>query len=383
VQRHIQKRLIAEIDHYLDTATTAMADGLFANPVADYAAPARLAQEHAQLFRRYPLVIGHGSECPEPHDFFTRDLAGVPVVISRQVDGSLRALVNVCRHRGSKVVLDACGHRGSFTCPYHAWGYRADGTLATIPYEDGFVELDRAQMGLVSLPVQERHGLVWVVLTPGAPIDVAAHLGELDDELASYGLDGYVVERSTLLPAPMNWKLVVDGFLEVYHLRFLHPTTIAPYIRTNLAPFEPIGPHGRMVAVRTNYDELRARSPEEIDLLPHVAAIYQLFPNTILIWQADHFETWLVSPAGDDPARSTSHVQLLAPHPTASADEQRHWDRNWKVLMDTVLEEDFVASEAIQRGFTAGAQNHLTFGRNEPALQHFHRTLGAVLDAPR
>jgi phenylpropionate dioxygenase-like ring-hydroxylating dioxygenase large terminal subunit len=381
VQRHVQKRLIAEIDHYLDTATTAMADGLFANPVAEYIDPARIDQERAALFRRYPLVVGHSSECPHPNDFFTRDVAGVPVVVSRQPDGSLRAFLNVCRHRGSRVVPDDCGHRGSFTCPYHAWGYRADGTLATIPYEDGFADLDRTQMGLVSLPVQERHGLVWVVLAPGAPIDVAAHLGELDDELGTYGLDGFVVERSTLLPAPLNWKLVVDGFLEVYHLRFLHAATIAPYIKTNVAPFEPIGPHGRMVAVRTSYDAARAERPDEdFDLLPQVAVIYQVFPNTILIWQADHFESWLVSPSADDPARSTSRVQLLAPRPTTTDDEQRHWDRNWKVLMDTVLEEDFVVSESIQQGFKAGAQTHVTFGRNEPALQHFHRTLAAVLD---
>src|SRR6185436_1833980 len=168
--------------------------------------------------------VGHASQCLEPHDFFTCELAGVPVIIARQPDRSLRAFLNVCRHRGCRVTFEEGGHRRSFTCPYHAWGYRADGTLATIPYEDGFAGLDRSAMGLVALPVQERHGLVWVVLTPGATIDVAAHLGELDEELASYGLEGYVVERSTLLPAPFNWKLVVDGFLEVYHLRFLHPT---------------------------------------------------------------------------------------------------------------------------------------------------------------
>jgi phenylpropionate dioxygenase-like ring-hydroxylating dioxygenase large terminal subunit len=352
---------------------------MLANPVAEYTDPRRLAQEQDVLFRHTPVVVGHASQCPEPYDFVTCELAGIPVIVTRQPDRSLRAFLNVCRHRGCRVTFEECGHRGSFTCPYHAWGYRADGSLATIPYEDGFAGLDRREMGLVALPVQERHGLVWVVLTPGGTIDVAAHLGELDEELGSYGLEGFVVERSTLLPAPFNWKLVVDGFLEVYHLRFLHAATIAPYIMTNLAPFEPIGHHGRMVAVRTSYAAARAEQADQLDLMPEVAVIYQIFPNTILIWQADHFETWFVSPAGDDPAGSTSLVQLLTPRPTASDDEQRHWDRNWKVLMDTVAQEDFVASTAIQRGFGVGAQTHLTFGRNEPALQHYHRTLVDVL----
>jgi Ring hydroxylating alpha subunit (catalytic domain) len=135
-----------------------------------------------------------------------------------------------------------------------------------------------------------------------------------------------------------------------------------------------------MTVVRSSYDGVRdriARGAE--DLLPHVAGVYQIFPNTILIWQGDHFESWLVFPESDDPARVVIRVQLLAPRPTTSREEQRHWDRNWKILMDTVLEEDFVVSQAIQRGFAVGAQDHVTFGRNEPALQHFHRALTDAL----
>jgi hypothetical protein len=94
---------------------------------------------------------------------------------------------------------------------------------------------------------------------------------------------------------------------------------------------------------------------------------------------SDHFESWVIFPDRDDPARFAARVQLLAPRPTSTPEEQRHWDRNWKVLMDTVLEEDFVVSQAIQRGFSVGAQEHVTFGRNEPALQHFHRSLVEVL----
>jgi phenylpropionate dioxygenase-like ring-hydroxylating dioxygenase large terminal subunit len=220
---------------------------------------------------------------------------------------------------------------------------------------------------------------VWVVLTPGAPIDVATHLGGLDDELASYGLNGYVVERDTLLRANLNWKIVVDGFLETYHLKFLHSRTIGPYIRTNLTPFESFGPHGRMVGVRDSYDEVRGRSVDEVDCMPHIAVIYQLFPNTVLVWQADHFEAWFVFPEGDRPDRSVSRVVLLAPHPTRDESEQQIWDRNWKILMQTVLEEDFPVGETMQRGFAAGGADTLRFGRNEPALQHFHRALADVL----
>lgn len=378
MQLDVRQRLMAEIEEYFALATTAMAPEVMHNPVAEYADPARLAQER-ELLRSAPIVIGHGSRCAEPRSFFTEDAAGVPVLVVRQDDGTLKAFLNVCRHRGAKVELDECGQRNGFTCPYHAWSYGTDGALRKVSYADCFGDPGDAAAGLVELPVQERHGLVWVVLTPGAEIDVAAHLGRLDDELASYGLDGYVVERDTLLKADLNWKIVVDGFLETYHIKFLHGRTIGSYIRTNLTTFEGLGPHGRMVGVRDSYDEVLGKSADEADVLPHVAVIYQLFPNTVLVWQADHFEAWLVFPEGDRPERSVSRVMLLAPHPTRDESEQRIWDLNWKILMQTVLEEDFPVGEAMQQGFSSGAQDHLSFGRNEPALQHFHHSLADAL----
>lgn len=378
MQHEARERVMAEIDQYLDSGTTAMAPAVMRSPVAEYVDPHRVAQER-DLLRSVPVVLGHGSRCAAPRSFFTEDVAGVPVLVVRQDDGSLKALLNVCRHRGAKVERDECGQRNGFTCPYHAWSYELNGSLRHVSYDDSFGDLDRSASALVELPVEERHGLVWVVLTPGASIDVATHLGGLDAELASYGLDSYVVERDTLLRADVNWKIVVDGFLETYHLKFLHRTTIGPYIRTNLAPFEALGPHGRMVGVRDSYDEVLGKPGNEADCMPHIAVIYQLFPNTVLVWQADHFESWLVFPEGDRPDRCVARVQLLAPHPIKGESEQRMWDLNWKILMQTVLEEDFPVGETMQRGFSSGAQDHVTFGRNEPALQHFHRSLAEIL----
>ena len=118
-----------------------------------------------------------------------------------------------------------------------------------------------------------------------------------------------------------------------------------------------------------------------MDLLPHVANIYVVFPNTILIWQADHFEVWTVHPDGDDPAASVMRASLLAPGPTLTEDDQLHWDLNWKILMDTVITEDFVVARTIQQGFSTPAQTSVVFGRNEPALQQYHRRLDASMEA--
>src|SRR4051794_3552818 len=120
MQRTVQERLIGEIEHYLDAGATAMAGDIMRNPVAEYIDRDRLAQEKTELFGRYPLVLGHRSQCGNPRDFFTEDVAGVPVLVCRQDDGSLKSFLNVCRHRGTTVVFEECGHRRAFTCPYHA-----------------------------------------------------------------------------------------------------------------------------------------------------------------------------------------------------------------------------------------------------------------------
>src|SRR5688572_29004183 len=98
MQEDVQRRLVAEIDHYLDSGTTAMAPEVMCNPVGEYSDPGRLVAERAALFHRQPLVVGHGSQCGGPRDFFTEDVAGVPVLVTRQEDGSVKVFLNVCRH---------------------------------------------------------------------------------------------------------------------------------------------------------------------------------------------------------------------------------------------------------------------------------------------
>lgn len=376
MQRSTRDRLASEIRGHLRDRSAAKAPEVATNPVSDYTDGRHLEREIDGLFRRFPVVFGHASEVASPRDVATRDLAGVPVLVARQDDGSVAAFLNVCRHRGAKVVVEPCGRHAAFTCPYHAWTYRLDGSLARITNAADFGEVDPSDMGLVRLAAEERHGLLWIMLTPGVPIDVAAHLGdELDDELATYGLGGFVVERSHRTTAPMNWKVVVDGFLETYHLGVLHRTTIGPHIRSNLAPFRPLGPHGCMTAVRTSFD--RILDDPSADPAPHLVHAYQIFPNTVLVWSGYHFEAWLTFPT-DRPETSDVTVQVLgrAAHVAETTD---YWDKNWQVVRDTVLTEDFTIGESIQRGFRSGAQAQLTFGRNEPGVQHFHHWLRTSL----
>jgi phenylpropionate dioxygenase-like ring-hydroxylating dioxygenase large terminal subunit len=261
-------------------------------------------------------------------------------------------------------------------CPFHAWSYHIDGSIANIPSADGFSGLDLSTLGLVRLPTKERHGLVWVALTPGIDFDVASYLGpDLDEELGSWELNNLISERMGVATEDANWKLLVNGFLEGYHVGKLHPKSVAPYIRQNMGPFKPFGRHCRLANVRYRYKG--QGKPLDAKFLYGVTGMYVLHPNTIVIWHGTHFERYSMFPVPGDPGRSVCHVNLLV-RPEAHADKAK-WDENWKLVHGTIFGEDFAMARVAQAGFSAGILDHLILGRNEPCVQHFHQQLVAAL----
>lgn len=377
-QRAQARKLFA----YLDSRTTAVADTVYRNAVTDYTCREQLATERELLFRRAPLFVGLSCLLPRPGDYMTHDVAGVPMLLVRHTDRRLRAFLNVCRHRGARVA-DGSGHEASrFLCPYHAWAYATDGRLIARPDDRAFAEIDPASCGLRELPAAERHGMIYVSPTPGPAIDVDAALSGAEADMAAYSLDTYHHYETRVLRRKINWKIVVDTFLETYHLQFLHRKTVDAILYSNTATFDAFGRNLRMIAARRTIGELRALPEAEWTLIPHSAIIYVLFPNTVFVVQGDHVETWQVFPDGDSPDDAVMSVSLFTPSKAETERARRHWDRNMALLLATVEKEDFPLSEGIQRGFYAGAQDAVLFGRNEPALQHFHRSVKAALAEP-
>src|SRR5512139_4073489 len=122
MRRAEQITLLKRLLHFAETKTNYRAEAPYRNPVTVYTDPARLQCEQRELFRREPLLIGFASEWAKPGDYKTEDYSGVPILVVRDRDGMLRAFLNVCRHRGSRVA-DGCGSARAFSCPYHAWTY--------------------------------------------------------------------------------------------------------------------------------------------------------------------------------------------------------------------------------------------------------------------
>lgn len=363
---------------YLDEESTAMANGVYANNVSDYICPKQADAEKEQFFRKGPINIGLSCLVPKPGDFMTHDLTGVPILLVRRQDGLLGAFLNVCRHRGTRVA-EGCGNARVFTCPYHAWSYGADGKLRGRPDERSFVGYDKDKIALRPLPVVEKYGMIWVAPAPGPMFDIDQLLGGLERDLAAYKLDGYHHYETRVLRRQLNWKMVIDTFLETYHLQFLHAKTIYPILHSNLATFDAFGRNLRMIAARRTIEQLRTTPQEEWNIIPLTAVVCVLFPNTAFIMQGDHLETWHVYPSGDGVNESTMRVSFYTPEPAATEKAKRYWNKNFDLLMATVEEEDFPMAEGIQRGFHSPAQEAIHFGSNEPALQHFHKSVKAAL----
>jgi phenylpropionate dioxygenase-like ring-hydroxylating dioxygenase large terminal subunit len=363
---------------YLDEKTTAMAGDVYANGVGDYICPKQAATEKELFFRNGPINIGLSGLLPKPGDFMTHDHTGVPILLVRRQDGSLGAYINVCRHRGARVA-EGCGNAKLFVCPYHAWSYDTEGKLRGRPDDRSFAGFDKDGIGLRPLPVVEKYGMIWVASAPGAAFDIDALLGGVQRDLAEYKLGTWHHYETRELTRKLNWKIVVDTFLETYHLQYLHTNTVSPILHSNTTTFDAFGPSLRMVAARRTIDQLRDVPVEQWNVIPLIAGIYVLFPNTVFIMQGDHVETWHVYPSGDGVNEATMRVSFYTPEAPTTEKARLHWDRNFKLLMDTVELEDFPLAEGIQRGFHSPAQEAIHFGRNEPALQHFHKSVKQAL----
>lgn len=350
------------------------------SPVSRYLDAQRYACERV-LMRRYPHAIVPASSLAKPGSWWSGEVLGIPLLITRNGKGILHAFLNVCRHRGARVVDpgEGCG-RERFSCPYHAWTYASNGALVGVPRQDGFPELDAESSGLRRLAVAQRGGIIWVIPDVAcAGDDVNAHLGPFADELDSMGFNDHVSYAPRQLDLRCNWKLIVEGASESYHVKVAHRTTIAPMFGDNAHLVDEYGLNRRMYFIKEKLRDVP--DSEEVRVRDYGNLLYYFFPNTIILVHPDHTQVTRLEPHAVDGTRLIDFA--LIPEEPRSDRAVSHWDRNVQLYRDT-LGEDYVQMESIQAGLESGANHSLRFGRWEFALARFHEQLEAQLsDADR
>jgi phenylpropionate dioxygenase-like ring-hydroxylating dioxygenase large terminal subunit len=341
-------------------------------PVARYTDPARLGLERARIFRRLPIVVAHTTEIAEG-SIAVRELDGVSLVLTRGSDQRVRAFRNSCRHRGVRLLREDCRAK-AFVCPYHGWTYGLDGALLHVPHQAAFSSCILADKNLVPVRVEERHGLVWASLDESAP-DVEAHLGELDHEMAALSFGSHVVGRRVVREQRGNWKLLMEAFLEGYHIRTLHRSSVYPYFLDSRTYAERAGLHIRTASARRNAKEL----PDEARALRELATVsYVIFPSTTLVLHPDWTSLVTVQPLATD-RFSWSHTQLLTEAPE-SEPARAHFERSFDLIEGRVFQgEDLPICAEAQAGFDTNANDVLTFGRLESPALWFQDNVEALL----
>jgi len=339
--------------------TAPLADKVGRVPASNYYDPQRWQLEMQRVFRRTPLVAGFSAELREPHSYKSIEIAGTPVLITRTADGSLKAHVNMCSHRGAMVVEPGTGTSRRFTCPYHAWNYDSDGALVGILDRDEFGDIDPSCHGLTPLPCDERAGVVFVGLEPNGTIDLDQHLCGYGEMLDHLGLADCNFVGSQSVGGP-NWKVAYDGYLDFYHL--------------------PISsPDQRSLAV--------GEVGEDNWTAEHLTTgVWTIFPHVSIAGFKVEAEgggedggndgggrMYMVSTLypGDDADTSVTVQNFLAAfEPTEEL--QPVIEAQMKFLLHVVRDEDYFTGNRIQRAVKTGAKTEFLFGRNEAGGQRFH-----------
>jgi Rieske 2Fe-2S family protein len=203
-----------------------IADLVRAQPVAHslrqalYNSPEAFAHDMQRIFGRYWVLAGHASSAPNPGDWFLHEMADESVIIVRGKDLRMRAFANVCRHRGSRICKGSEGHSAQLICPYHAWVYDLDGSLAAARFMPP--DFDRASHGLKPVPVEVVEGLVFVSIADN-PLSMEPARAAISAAIAPYGWAEAKVAHRETYPIAANWKLTVENYLECYHCTPSHP----------------------------------------------------------------------------------------------------------------------------------------------------------------
>lgn len=343
-------------------------------PVGLFVDPAHYEREQQAIFRRLPVPVALAVQLPEPNMFLALEAYGRPVLLSRDAKGRVRAFLNVCQHKGSKLVERADAFKGGrVSCPYHAWTFAVDGRLVGVPREEVFPSLNKDDHGLASLACEESGGLIWVALDRSRPADFGHVSAELAADLDAFNLGGMHLFGHKTFQLEANWKLVIEPFLEPYHIQRLHAQSVAGIFADVPNITDRLGDHLRQVSGKASFHpSILDDNPGE-NIHKIITHAYAVFPNTVVITSPYYISVMIIEPRAVN--RSTVEYFMLTREAADNDKARELFTRSYEMILNVFGNEDFRAACLSQAGLETGAVDEMLYGGMETTIPMFYEVV--------
>jgi len=353
-QRFEPMSLIQPINELVKTVSAPFEQAR-AMPPSVYTSEEFLGRELRDIFAYDWVCVGRSTALPEAGDYLAYELAGQPIFVIRDNDGTLRAMSNVCLHRMS-TLLEGSGNRRAIVCPYHAWTYNLDGTLRGAPAMSLNRHFCKEDYRLPQIRCEEWLGWIMVTLNPNAPT-VSSQLCEVQGLIDDYQMEHYVESFRETHIWDTNWKILAENFMESYHLPVCHAGTIGGL--SKLA--EMICPAGRPAfnyhtILKDEAFKIALAHPDNTRMTGdrrRTTFLLAIYPSLLITLTPGYFWYLSLHPHGVGKVHITFGGGM-APEFARSAEAQGHF-ADLKSLLDAVNLEDRGCTEKVFKGICAGA----------------------------
>ena len=369
-------------------------------PIEPYISPEYFEKEKEKVFKRAWINVGRvNAHIPNPGDYMVRELAflNAPVLLVHGRDGVIRTFYNVCTHRGNSVVASGSGNvRSAFVCGFHGWAFGLDGSLKTVPSEEQFPGLDRAQYGLKPITTEVWKGFIFINAQDKPATPLVEFLGGMGAQLQDMPFDKYEPIRRMSTRLKCNWKTFADAFQEAYHVGLVHAESLSGmaskpnmYVPTSMRTY---GPHRSISAWA---DPEHKPTPAEAIAWEYGGSftpgherekptytnpshdenwwfdINALFPNLTILAGAGWYVSYNFFPVSvSETYWEGSLYQIPAAPPGYSTPGQEIAKAYARDAWRDVLYEDLSTMEGVQRGMNTGVLKAILPGKIEETIRH-------------
>jgi phenylpropionate dioxygenase-like ring-hydroxylating dioxygenase large terminal subunit len=373
-----QQQALARMPELADSVFPQVRDSL---PADSYINPGRFDEEKRAVFRTVPVLAGPSALLPQAGSYLQQDIAGMPVLLTRNKEGAVKAFANVCRHRGAKLCASADPVKGArIVCPYHAWTYNLEGALIGLPRQETFPGIDKKDLSLAALPCVEAGGLIWIGLDPDGSPDFSMIETEVAADLDAVGLGAMRVYDKTTFAVKANWKLVMDTMLDSYHVTRLHKDSLARFFVDAENIIDSMGPHVRAAAARGNFAK-ELVTDDFSDVRKIMVFAYTLFPNGIVVVSPDFVSVGILRPLATD--RTDVDYYMLTEAPEGDEKMNDKLRRSFDLMSIAFGKEDYWAAELCDAGLRSGTLKDVQLGGMEIQISLFHNAVNQCLEQSR